>query len=435
MPLCARIAAVLLLSMLALPARAVFHLWQMSEIYSNADGTVQFLELAALTSGQQFVGFHTVRSTSAGVTQTFVFDRDLSGDSFDRRMLIGTQGFAALGVVQPDFIMPNGFLSRTGGTLTFGEGADVWTYGALPSPPLSLNRDGSASTNSPRNYAGQSGSIGASTPGPTQSFNVQGIWMGAESGQGGWGVNITHQGQTLFATWFTYDLDGSGLWLSSDAHLTANNTYTGQLYQSTGSPFTAYDASKFKIGPIGSATFEFTASNAGTFRYTVNGITQSKPITRYLFASPLATCTQGGMPGDMPNYDDMWWAAPNEGGWGVNVSHQGDILFATWFTYGPDGTDMWMIMSAGRKVSEGRYTGEIHRTRSAPFNAYDASRFALTLVGSGTFNFTARDEGTFTYTVDGVTQTKAISRYVFASPQTVCAFPSGGGYMDPGYPM
>src|SRR5258708_21976303 len=39
----------------ALPVSATFHLWQMSELYSNADGSVQFLELTALTSGQEFV--------------------------------------------------------------------------------------------------------------------------------------------------------------------------------------------------------------------------------------------------------------------------------------------------------------------------------------------------------------------------------------------
>jgi hypothetical protein len=168
----------------------------------------------------------------------------------------------------------------------------------------------------------------------------------------------------------------------------------------------------------------------------VNGITQSKPITRYVFAGPLAVCTQGGMPGALPNYDDMWLAAPpGEAGWGVNITHQGDVLFATWFTYGADGTDLWMVMSAGRKVADGRYTGEIHRTTSAPYNAYDASRFALTLVGTGTFEFASANAGTFTYTINGVTQSKAITRYLFSSPQTVCAFPSSGyGIMDP-YPQ
>ena len=32
------------------------------------------------------------------------------------------------------------------------------------------------------------------------------------------------------------------------------------------------------------------------------------------------------------NYQDLWWN-PAESGWGVNFTHQGDIIFATWFTY------------------------------------------------------------------------------------------------------
>ena len=32
--------------------RASFHLWRIAELYSNADGTVQFLELSTDTGGQ-----------------------------------------------------------------------------------------------------------------------------------------------------------------------------------------------------------------------------------------------------------------------------------------------------------------------------------------------------------------------------------------------
>ncbi len=34
------------------------------------------------------------------------------------------------------------------------------------------------------------------------------------------------------------------------------------------------------------------------------------------------------------NYQGLWWNAPagSESGWGINFAHQGDTLFATWFT-------------------------------------------------------------------------------------------------------
>src|SRR5260221_3538447 len=123
-----RAAFAFLAFIVAIPASAAFHLWTMNELYSNADGSVQFLEVTALTGGQQFVSGHTLRSTIGGTTQTFNIGTDLPGDTTGRRMLIGTQGFAALGIVTPDFVVPNGFFSKTGGSLNGGEGSDIWAY-------------------------------------------------------------------------------------------------------------------------------------------------------------------------------------------------------------------------------------------------------------------------------------------------------------------
>ena len=35
------------------------------------------------------------------------------------------------------------------------------------------------------------------------------------------------------------------------------------------------------------------------------------------------------------SYEGLWWNSPanSESGWGLNITHQGNILFATWFTY------------------------------------------------------------------------------------------------------
>src|SRR5688500_10590222 len=91
-------------------AGATFHLWAMNELYSNADGTIQFLEMTAITGGQQFLNGHILVSTSPGQqNRAFAFNRDLPGDSGGKRMLIATQGFATLGIVTPDFVVPNGF--------------------------------------------------------------------------------------------------------------------------------------------------------------------------------------------------------------------------------------------------------------------------------------------------------------------------------------
>src|SRR4029079_14133425 len=139
------------------------------------------------------------------------------------------------------------------------------------------------------------------------------------------------------------------------------NTFSGTLYQSQGSPFnsTAYDSSRFTAVAVGSATLAFSDASNGTFTYTLKGITQSKPITRFVYLSPVPTCNFGG--DSSTNYQDLWWRSPpgSENGWGVNITHQGDILFATLFTYGADGTDTWMVMDAATKIAEGTYRGSI----------------------------------------------------------------------------
>src|SRR5258705_10289368 len=110
-------------------AGATFHLWSMSELYSNADGTIQFLEMTALTGGQQFLNGHILVASSGGVNHAIAFNHDLPGDSNGKRMLIATQGFADLGIVTPDYIVPNGFFFQSGGSIDYAHSADAWTHG------------------------------------------------------------------------------------------------------------------------------------------------------------------------------------------------------------------------------------------------------------------------------------------------------------------
>ena len=267
----------------------------------------------------------------------------------------------------------------------------------------------------------------AKQPGSTSPVNVQGLWWRSPANsESGWGVNLTQQGDILFATWFTYDLDGSGLWLvMSNGAKVGDNSYGGPLYRTTGPAFNAtpWSPSQVSLTQVGSAAFSFTDGNNGTFTYTVNGVTQSKPITRQVFG-PLPTCAQGETFAAATNYSDLWWRSPaaSESGWGVNITHQGDILFATWFTYDASGKGQWLVMSNGAKTAPGVYSGVLYRTSGPAFNAtpWDPTRVSLAQAGSATFSFSDIANGTFSYTVDGVSQSKPITRQVYASPATVC---------------
>lgn len=147
-------------------ANATFHLWQIAEIYSNANGTAQYIELTTSASGQQFVGGFQLTASQAGSTHSFTFPADLPGDSANRKFLIGTQGFADLGIVTPDYVVPNGFLFQPNGSVNFA-GVDVMTYDTLPSNGVSaLNRAGNIVVNAPTNFAGATGTIGSAQAPP-----------------------------------------------------------------------------------------------------------------------------------------------------------------------------------------------------------------------------------------------------------------------------
>ncbi len=143
-----------LLALLALPAGAAFHLFSFSQVYSNASGTVQYVELIADQGGQQFTTGHTLVSTDGMTTRTYTITTNLPGDTTNRRMLFGTAGVQqAFGVV-PDYVIPNGFLHTSAATINWAEGSKVWVHPAIPTNGVALNVDGSTGTPSPQNFAG-----------------------------------------------------------------------------------------------------------------------------------------------------------------------------------------------------------------------------------------------------------------------------------------
>ena len=268
---------------------------------------------------------------------------------------------------------------------------------------------------------------GASPPPPAvtlPAFNVQGLWW--RSSESGWGVNLAHQGDKVFATWFTYDAKGNALWLvMSNGEHQGNNVYSGALHRTTGPAFSAaFDPSRVTYTQVGSATFTFTDANTGTLDATVNGVKVTKAISRLVFASPVPTCTSGGSAGAQPNYQDLWWKSPasSESGWGVNIAHQGDTLFATWYTYGTDGQPLWLSGSNLTRTGNGTYSGVLTRSYGPPLDAapWDPAKVTRMAAGSVAFVFSDANNATMTYSLEGVTQSKTITRIAFASPATVC---------------
>ena len=112
------------------------------------------------------------------------------------------------------------------------------------------------------------------------------------------------------------------------------------------------------------------------------------------------------------NYADHWWN-PADSGWGLFIWHDNlDRVLAAWFTYGSDNKADWYTIQLGSWVSFNRYDGQVIRTTGPAFSSFvPGSSVQTQVVGSASLNFTDANNGTFTYTLNGVTQTKNITRF------------------------
>ncbi len=124
-----------------------------------------------------------------------------------------------------------------------------------------------------------------------------------------------------------------------------------------------------------------------------------------------------------PNYTALWWN-PAESGWGINFNHQGDILFATLYTYDSTGQPLWLVMSEGRLQPDGStFAGTLYRTTGPAFNAVPFTPIGaanLTTVGTLSVTFSGARAGTLTYSFNGASVTKSIQANVYGSRAANC---------------
>lgn len=264
---------------------------------------------------------------------------------------------------------------------------------------------------SPQNFTFTGSGIVGGAP------NYEGLWW--DSSESGWGINFEHQGNLIFATWFTYDDAGKAWWLVMTAPAGAGNTFTGTFYKTTGSP---YNAASFAAGTpvaVGTGTLTFADSGHATFDSIVNGKPQHKAITPQVFG-PLPTCTYSATAdfATATNYQGLWWNA-SESGWGINFAHQGDTIFATWFTFDLDGTPLWLV-SIMSKGADGTFSGRLLRETATPFAATPFVVNPPADVGSATLTFVNGNNASFKYTIGPTTKTKTLTRQPLGPGGTLC---------------
>ncbi len=163
--------ALLLALFVAPSAQAGHHSWDITELYSAQGGNVQYIEIFCPVNGEAGLGPFGITST----TNSMNFVTNLAGTTANTWVLVATANFGSFpGGIQPDYLIPANFFPTAGGTINYAGGADVWNYGAVPTNGvLALQRAGGTAVNSPRNFAGASGSVTLGTAVPaTQSWGL-----------------------------------------------------------------------------------------------------------------------------------------------------------------------------------------------------------------------------------------------------------------------
>ncbi len=227
-------------------------------------------------------------------------------------------------------------------------------------------------------------------------------WAGPA--ENGWGGSVFQHGERIFAAFFHYDGAGRPVWSVLNAALDAARTrVSGPLHSATGSPFYAYDPSRFQVTTVGQATLSFLDSERATLDFTLSGgVAARKNLVRQPIGPPVAD--------PMPPRTGLYYGGPARTGFGVSVVQRYDALFVVWFTYDAAGSPTWYVAPAGSWKDGATWTGKAYRTTGAPWAAYDAAALEVEAAGSLTLRFTGADTAVLEYAIDGRTGTESVVR-------------------------
>jgi hypothetical protein len=111
----------------------------------------------------------------------------------------------------------------------------------------------------------------------------------------------------------------------------------------------------------------------------------------------------------------LWWN-PTESGWGLTLTQQSNVMFATLFVYDASGNATWYTASC--QIAGNNCSGDLLRVRggATPTAPWAGSNISASLAGSIAFNFSSNDSASMSYTLDSVNASKQISRQIFGPP-------------------
>lgn len=247
--------------------------------------------------------------------------------------------------------------------------------------------------------------------------NATGLWWRAdESGRGTW---LSHQGDTIFAVDYAYDAAGQPRWRTMIAVKRDDGTFTGDVYESSGPSFSAAGFDPQSVAPKLVGQGWLVQDDGNNVRVNMaEGV--ARGLSRQTFGTlPLCSFGTTADPATSVNYTDLWWN-PAEPGWGINLAHQGDTIFAAWYTFAVDGKPLFLVGTL-YKTDAATYAGDLYRA-TGPAGA----SMTATAVGTANIAFVNGNNGTLTTTVQlagmtaAMTRSRGITREIFSAPGVGC---------------
>ena len=238
--------------------------------------------------------------------------------------------------------------------------------------------------------------------------NITGLW--SDPADPGWGVFTDQQGLTVFAALFSYGAAGEPTWLvMSNGTRQADGTFSGVLFRTQGPPpLRGSDAV-----PVGIMRIAPAADGSATLTYVADGQSVTRRVERFGTGEPAKACRwttnlEPVAPG-RANFTALW-SNPTDPGWGLALSHQGASIFGILFTYDEENRPAWMVMSRGRQVAPGQFSGELYRIGKSQVRG----------VGAMTLRFSDSDEGVVAWRLDGTEFRAPLIRQRYAPLVSKC---------------
>jgi hypothetical protein len=95
---------------------------------------------------------------------------------------------------------------------------------------------------------------------------------------------VTQQYGVMFLAWYVYDSSGRPMWYVASSCVVAGSACSGTLYRTTGPAFgNSFDPTRVQVTTAGTVSMSFIDANNATLTYTVNGVQETKFITRQVF--------------------------------------------------------------------------------------------------------------------------------------------------------